>query len=253
MDVSPIANQGDGVSVSSVAEAPRPSGLSKWKIFGASLFAVGATSTAAQLATALALGAFDGDRAAWSTGGLLALVIAIYLARKRLQDWLEWWRRIRVWLAITAVVAFGVTVASYQPTTSTQGLPEGPTPALVSEWAKVTEPSRTVQVETGRDIITMTQINPCYLGQAWGDCIGAMTDEYNYACVGRSLNFEGRTLCDNYESQIVRMQGEGGAGWTVSSLGSGGTLTVAPEMRSERLPPTKVVAVCYFWYLGECE
>ncbi len=166
---------------------------------------------------------------------------------------MEWWRSIRVWLAVTAVVAIGVTVATYQPTTSTQGLPEGPTPALVSEWAKVTEPSRTVQVETGRVVIRMTKINPCYLGQVWGDCIGAMTDEYNYACVGRSLNFEGRLLCDDYESQIVRMQSEGGPGWTVSSLGSTGTLTVSPEMRAERLPPTKVVAVCYFWYLGECE
>jgi hypothetical protein len=237
------------------SEAPlneKPNAVPRALIFGATFFSVGAVSTAVQLGTAIGLGTFDNYRWGWSTGGLLALVALISMHVRTPRAWRVWWSRMWPWLAITAVLAFAVMIAAFKPATSTVGLKFGPSFGLVSQWAKVDEPSRLAEVESGSFNIAVSEINPCHVGQPWGDCINAHIDEYSQTCVGTSLTATAASLCRNYEQHVVQMQNEGGPGFTVASLGGYGTLHLVPETTLTRIPAVTHVAVCYLGVFGEC-
>lgn len=156
------------------------------------------------------------------------------------------------WVLVTAVLAFGVMVAAFRPSTTTEGLPFDSSFGLVSEWANVDEPAKLAEVETGNLNIVMSDINTCHVGQDWGECINANIDEYNKVCVGLSLSDSAKRLCEDYEAVIVDMQNRGGAGWTVTTLGGWGGLSTEAETKLDSIPAVSHVAVCYFGLFGEC-
>ena len=213
---------------------------------------MGSTSTVVQILTTLALGSFDNYRWGWSTGGAVALVAGIYMLVKKHDSWAIWWRRMWPWLLLTSVLAFGVMVAAYQPSSSSEGLPDKPSFGLASEWAVVDEASHQVTVETDEYDVFMTEISPCCIGQDWGACISSYIAEFKYACTERNLSLTGLNICRNYEDTIVEMQSRGESGSTVSSLGGNGTLAVSPHTLSQTLPAVTHVAVCYLGLFGEC-
>jgi hypothetical protein len=218
----------------------------------ATLFAVLATSTIVQISTALAIGTFEGYRWGWSTGGFIALIASNIMLIMRVVDWAAWWRRMWPWLVVTAVLAFGVMVAAYQPSAATHGLPDEPSFRPVSEWEKVDEPARRVTEATGEYYVLQTEISPCYVGQGWGHCIDKLIVEYEYACIGNNLTANSERVCESYKDEIVDMQSRGSPGSTVATLGGGGTLTLEPHSSTRTLPVVSHVAVCYFGSFGEC-
>ena len=59
--------------------------------------------------------------------------------------------------------------------------------ATAERWEKVDVPahedlSSAREVPTGYYIVTMDNVNPCYVGQDWTDCINAYIAQYNAAC-----------------------------------------------------------------------
>ena len=152
--------------------------------------------------------------------------------------------------------------------------------ATAERWEKVDVPahedlSSAREVPTGYYIVTMDNVNPCYVGQDWTDCINAYIAQYNAACtlpIGSSTPLyinkdgsvtttkrHGRTttsqeLCQDYADTISEMQSEAQPGMTVGGLGSQGQLTATPETETvyDIIPAQTHEAVCYLGFIGEC-
>lgn len=145
--------------------------------------------------------------------------------------------------------------------------------ATAERWEKVDVPehedlSSAREVPTGKYIVTMDNVNPCYVGQDWTECINAHIAQYNAACTlplskrfvlvrdesGYHLASDGshsearaitrtamkvtehltskyssQELCQDYSNMISKMQDEDRPGYYVASLGSWGQLTATPE------------------------
>ena len=161
--------------------------------------------------------------------------------------------------------------------------------ATAERWEKVDVPehedlSSAREVPTGYYIVTMDNVNPCYVGQDWTDCINAYIAQYNAACtlplsVSRTLTrrkdgsystahlshnshvqtaavrlISSRTLCQDYADMISEMQAEDQPGYYVAGLGSWGHLTSTPETETiyDIIPAQTHEAVCYLGFIGEC-
>ena len=145
--------------------------------------------------------------------------------------------------------------------------------ATAERWEKVDVPahedlSSAREVPTGYYIVTMDNVNPCYVGQDWTDCINAHIAQYNAACTlplseryvlirddsgyhvahdtshneahpipkaamrvtpHASTRATSQELCQDYADMISGMQAEDQPGYYVASLGSWGHLTATPE------------------------
>lgn len=145
-------------------------------------------------------------------------------------------------------------------------------------WEKVDDPGTWETYETGYYIITMDEVNPCYVGQDWTDCIAAYQAEYNRECTkpiatgnrnrtsSETVNGEApyyrvgavrigprnQELCNRYAEMISEMQAEDGPGYYVSSLGSWGYLHSTLETDRQLVGRETHDAVCYYGFLGEC-
>ncbi|WP_102371466.1 hypothetical protein [Enorma phocaeensis] len=145
-------------------------------------------------------------------------------------------------------------------------------------WEKVDDPGYWETYETGYYIITMDEVNPCYVGQDWTDCIAAHQAEYNRECTKPiATGSRNRTswetadgdapyyraglvwtgprnqeLCNRYAEMISEMQAEDRPGYYVASLGSWGHLHSTPETDRRLVGRETHDAVCYFGFLGEC-
>ncbi len=145
-------------------------------------------------------------------------------------------------------------------------------------WEKVDDPGTWETYETGYYIITMDEVNPCYVGQDWTDCIAAHQAEYNRECTkpiatGNRNRASGRAadgfapyrqialrrmgprnqeLCNRYAEMIADMQAEDEPGYYVASLGSWGHLHSTPETERQLVGRETHDAVCYYGFLGEC-
>lgn len=161
--------------------------------------------------------------------------------------------------------------------------------ATAERWEKVDVPehedlSSAREVPTGKYIVTMDNVNPCYVGQDWTECINAYIAQYNAACTlplsdSRTLTrrkdgsystahlrhnshvqtaavrlISSRTLCQDYADMISGMQAEDQPGYYVASLGSWGHLTATPETETvyNIIPAQTHEAVCYLGFIGEC-
>ena len=152
-------------------------------------------------------------------------------------------------------------------------------------WEKVDVPEHkeTFHVEerdTGAWKITMDEKSPCYVGQAWEDCINARIAEYNNACVGRTLTgspgdpsvdtseggfmkeilkygTDSYGVCARYKESIEAMQSQQ-YGY-VASPGTMGHLHAEKHYEevevsnNDFMPAQTHDAVCYFGFLGECD
>lgn len=145
--------------------------------------------------------------------------------------------------------------------------------ATAERWEKVDVPahedlSSAREVPTGYYIVTMDNVNPCYVGQDWTECINAHISQYNAACTlplskrfvlvrdesgyhiasdgshseARAITrtatkvtehltskYSSQELCQDYSNMISKMQDEDRPGYYVASLGSWGQLTATPE------------------------
>lgn len=163
------------------------------------------------------------------------------------------------------------------------------TMATAERWEKVDVPahedlSSAREVPTGKYIVTMDNVNPCYVGQDWTECINAYIAQYNAACTlplsdNRTLTkrkdgsystahwrhnshvqtaavrrISSRTLCQDYANMISGMQAEDQPGYYVAGLGSWGQLTATPETETvyDIIPAQTHEAVCYLGFIGEC-
>ncbi len=163
--------------------------------------------------------------------------------------------------------------------------------ATAERWEKVDVPAHedplsAREVPTGKYIVTMDSVNPCYVGQDWTDCINAYIAQYNNACTlplteRRVLKqrddgsyasiantqsnarvqtamfirlISPRTLCQEYSEMISGMQADARPGSYVASLGSWGQLTATPETKTvyDIVPAQTHEAVCYLGFIGEC-
>lgn len=161
--------------------------------------------------------------------------------------------------------------------------------ATAERWEKVDVPehedlSSAREVPTGKYIVTMDNVNPCYVGQDWTECINAYIAQYNAACTlplsdSRTLTqrkdgsystahlrhnshvqtaavrlISSRTLCQDYADMISEMQAEDQPGYYVAGLGSWGHLTSTPETETvyDIIPAQTHEAVCYLGFIGEC-
>lgn len=161
--------------------------------------------------------------------------------------------------------------------------------ATAERWEKVDVPahedlSSAREVPTGYYIVTMDNVNPCYVGQDWTDCINAYIAQYNAACTlplsdSRTLTrrkdgsystahlrhnshvqtaavrlISSRTLCQDYADMISEMQAEDQPGYYVAGLGSWGHLTSTLETETiyDIIPAQTHEAVCYLGFIGEC-
>lgn len=108
-------------SVNRVRQQPK---VERGKFAGAAMFTIAMTSTVAQLLAMLAFDVshlYEWGRA--STGGLIAVIAAIYFGT-RCDSWEVFSRRIWIWVAITAVLAF--LVIGYTASTITAASSMGP-------------------------------------------------------------------------------------------------------------------------------
>lgn len=163
--------------------------------------------------------------------------------------------------------------------------------ATAERWEKVDVPAHedplsAREVPTGKYIVTMDSVNPCYVGQDWNDCINAYVAQYNNTCTlplteRRVLKqrddgsytsianaqssahvqtamfirlISPRTLCQEYSEMISGMQADARPGSYVASLGSWGQLTATPETKTvyDIVPAQTHEAVCYLGFIGEC-
>lgn len=248
-------------------ETPKKDTLLPWQAAAATLFAIGAISTVVQFVTALSMNTAQYFDWRWSTGGLLALVAAIFMWAKA-KNWQQWRRGVLPWLVVTGLIAFGsisVQSASVAPKLE---LPDRPSFGVASHWTKVDEPAKYEwqYQASGKVLVDYSGIRACHLGQPWHECINDIVDEYNFACVGTALSdatpkyryarFDDRalTVCDATLLDIQDMQAQGGAGYIVTSLGSD-KLIVEDEqvrVRVQKEPERVHVAVCYLGLFGEC-
>lgn len=151
--------------------------------------------------------------------------------------------------AIVGVVSYGIDTAVH--------------------WEKVDNPGNWVEQGTGCYNVTMDEVDPCYIGQDWTDCINAYVAEYNRECTKPLGSFNygpsedgsfsiagrdpiNRLLCGRYSEMISDMQAKDGPGYYVSSLGSWGHLHSSPETEYVQVGYESHEAVCYFGFLGEC-
>lgn len=129
-------------------------------------------------------------------------------------------------------------------------------------WTKVDVPEQpetfhTEEYETGRFDVAMDDVNPCFVDQAWSDCINAMAAEYDAVCAGVELTEPATAICAEYTSAIEDMRAQGTDG-VVASLGSFGNLERTPETATREVsnedyrPAETHEAVCYLGFLGEC-
>jgi hypothetical protein len=131
-------------------------------------------------------------------------------------------------------------------------------------WTKIDVPEHkeTFHDETyftGRYIVTMDESNPCWINQAWSDCINLHVNEYNRECANRSLTGSSSGLCERYLDMINDMKAkDGGYGWHVTSLGSWGHLHSTQETETRQVsnedyrPAVTHKAICYWGIFGEC-
>lgn len=129
-------------------------------------------------------------------------------------------------------------------------------------WTKVDVPEQpetfhSEEYETGRFDVAMDDVNPCFVDQAWSDCINAMAAEYDAACAGVELTEPATAICAEFTSAIEDMRAQGTDG-VVASLGSFGNLERTPETATREVsnedyrPAETHEAVCYLGFLGEC-
>lgn len=130
-------------------------------------------------------------------------------------------------------------------------------------WIKVDVPEHPEsfheeQYLTGEYDITDNGDSPCWIGQDWTDCVNALVEEYNDACVGVVLTPRARTTCTNYSDMIDDLMTGNSAGYEVSALGDYGRLTRVPATgvrqvsNNDYRPAVTHEAVCYFGFIGEC-
>ena len=129
----------------------------------------------------------------------------------------------------------------------------------------------------------MDEVNPCYVGQDYTDCINTYIAEYNRECtkpmppVGGSsrsgafydgkggsyrhtrfnsrfiqVNPMNQRLCERYSEMISDMQSKDRPGYSVATLGSWGHLHSVPDTERALVGRESHQAVCYFGFLGEC-
>ena len=129
-------------------------------------------------------------------------------------------------------------------------------------WTKVDVPEQpetfhSEEYETGRFDVTMDDVNPCFVDQAWSDCIDAMAAQYNAVCSDVELTEAAASVCTEYLSAIDDMRSQGTDG-VVASLGSFGNLARTAELATRQVsnedyrPAETHEAVCYLGFLGEC-
>ncbi|MEV4667166.1 hypothetical protein [Microbacterium sp. LWO12-1.2] len=129
-------------------------------------------------------------------------------------------------------------------------------------WTKVDVPEQpetfhSEEYETGRFDVAMDDVNPCFVDQAWSDCINAMAAEYDAVCAGVELTESATAICAEFTSAIEDMRSQGTDG-VVASLGSFGNLERTPETATREVsnedyrPAETHEAVCYLGFLGEC-
>lgn len=152
------------------------------------------------------------------------------------------------WLALVAIILLlaggGTTAYAF---------------ASAEHWYKI-DAEETSHMETvGTDEWTAENTDQaiCYVGQAWSDCIDAMTNEWNFACAEKELTEVSQTLCDDYYDAITQMkQNEYDYGWNeVSKVGAWGKLEsteLTEEVKVIDTPERGHNAVCYLGMFGEC-
>lgn len=135
--------------------------------------------------------------------------------------------------------------------------------ATPERWTKVDVPAQaetfhSEKYETGNYNVSDNGISPCWVGQDWYDCINMRISNYNSACAEVPLTTNAKTVCQVRSDTIDEMQSKGGYGWTVTSVGSQGTLTRSPEIATKKVsnndarPAVTHDAVCYLGFIGEC-
>ncbi|MHC9045895.1 hypothetical protein ACYX8G_15020 [Microbacterium saperdae] len=129
-------------------------------------------------------------------------------------------------------------------------------------WTKVDVPEQpetfhSEEYETGRFDVTMDDVNPCFIDQAWSDCIDAMAAQYDAVCADVELTEPATSVCTEYLAAIDDMRSQGTDG-VVASLGSFGKLSRTAELATRQVsnedyrPAETHEAVCYLGFLGEC-
>lgn len=120
------------------------------------------------------------------------------------------------------------------------------------------ETFHTEEFLTGQYEITNDQVSPCWIDQAWTECINLKVNEYNGSCVGVSLLSSAASTCEAYSDNIDRMKEQGGSGWIVTSVGGFGHLNRSETTDTRRVsnndyrPAVTHEAVCYLGFIGEC-
>lgn len=133
-----------------------------------------------------------------------------------------------------------------------------------THWTKVDVPEQleTFHSETyltGAYDVRDNGVSPCWVGQDWTDCTNEYVDQYNAACVGVTLTWEAKGLCDGRSESIDEMKADGEAWSEVATLGDYGYLSQQQEKSTRRVsnndyrPAVTHEAVCYFGFIGECE
>ncbi|WP_159600878.1 hypothetical protein [Agromyces humi] len=158
--------------------------------------------------------------------------------------------RVRWWIPVAIVAGSLAAVAAFAVFAVTSA----------HHWTKVdiAESSHIEQVPDGTWHVSMDDKNPCYVGQAWIDCINEHVNDWNYSCAELSLDQFSKGLCDRHYDMTQKMKADGASNeWAiVETLGGWGRLS-----RSENTDSVKVIdqpevsheAVCYLGFLGECE
>jgi len=131
-------------------------------------------------------------------------------------------------------------------------------------WTKTVVPERaeTFSTETyltGSFDVVDDRFSPCWVGQAWYQCINIYVEEYNATCASYPLTSAASSYCTSYSAMIDDMESRNSYGSYVSSLGTWGRLSVVAEESTRKVsnndyrPAKTKEVVCYLGFLGECE
>lgn len=242
--------------------------LASWKSAIATACTLWLTAIAIELALVVAFG--QGPILLWVMVfvGPLAIGAIVFMGFKG-TSWKAWRRLVWPWILGVGILTPAVVLAQVLIATAASDLPRAPRGVAVSIWEKTTHPSKRESVEepTGLVHVSYSGIKACYNGQEWHDCVSALVDEYNFACLRDDISpdtptyiyehfdREQLTVCEGHLRTIQEMQGmyvEPGS--TVISPNSE-KLQISDEtkyVRKELEPARTRLAVCVFGQFGDC-